>query len=150
MRAFAFARRARVYTRASGNVAQAREWHAREKKLVRTRRRPKMRVKDAHGVDARNTRERSPVAIERRKMAWTNFIVTAAGLLAVASLMRTDVRQSSAMLRRNLKQIRHWVEDGSVSSASKEAMKDATKTLGETPVGKAMKEMRDEQFKGKK
>lgn len=84
-----------------------------------------------------------------RAMAWSNFIVTVGGILAVASLMRTDVRHSSAMLRRNMKQIRKWVEDGTASSV-KEASKSAEKTLGETPVGKAIKDMREEQLKGKK
>lgn len=77
-------------------------------------------------------------------MAWTNFILTATGLLAVASLMRTDVRQSSRMLRQNLKTIRRWVEDGTSNAA-----KGAEKTLGETPAGKAMKELRDEALKKK-
>ena len=77
-------------------------------------------------------------------MAWTNFILTATGLLAVASLMRTDVRQSSRMLRKNLKTIRRWVEDGTSNAA-----KGAEKTLGETPAGKAMKELRDEALKKK-
>ena len=82
-------------------------------------------------------------------MAWSNFIVTVGGILAVASLMRTDVRHSSAMLRRNMKQIRKWVEDGTASGV-KEASKSAEKTLGETSVGKAIKDMREEQLKGKK
>ena len=77
-------------------------------------------------------------------MAWTNFIITATGLIAVASLMRTDVRQSSRMLRQNLKTIRRWVEDGAEATA-----KTSEKTLGDTAVGKAMKEMRDETMKKK-
>jgi hypothetical protein len=79
-------------------------------------------------------------------MAWTNFVITAAGLLAVASLMRSDVRTSSAMLRRNLKQIRTWVEDGT-KDVAKDAAKATQKTLGESEVGKAMKDFKDGQFK---
>jgi len=77
-------------------------------------------------------------------MAWSNFIVTAAGLIAVASLMRTDVRTSSRMLRQNLKTIRKWVEDGAATTA-----REGEKTLGETAVGKAMKEAREEALKKK-
>lgn len=102
---------------------QTRQTHAR----THERHRPKRRA-----------RERTTT------MAWTNFILTATGLLAVASLMRTDVRQSSRMLRQNLKTIRRWVEDGTSNAA-----KGAEKTLGETPAGKAMKELRDEALKKK-
>ncbi|CAL57559.1 unnamed product [Ostreococcus tauri] len=77
-------------------------------------------------------------------MAWSNFIVTAAGLVAIASLMRTDVRQSSRMLRHNLKTIRKWVEDGAST-----ATKASEKTLGETAVGKAMRDAREEALKKK-
>ena len=79
-------------------------------------------------------------------MAWSNFVITAAGLLAVASLLRTDVRTSSAMLRRNLKQIRTWVEDGT-KDVAKDAAKTAQKTLGESEIGKTMKDFKDGQFK---
>jgi hypothetical protein len=48
------------------------------------------------------------------------------------------------MLRQNLKTIRRWVEDG-----TSDAAKGAEKTLGETPAGKAMKELRDEALKKK-
>jgi hypothetical protein len=35
----------------------------------------------------------------------------AVGVGAVVMLMKTDVRHSSAMVRRNLKQIRSWLEE---------------------------------------
>ncbi len=44
-------------------------------------------------------------------MAWTNFVITGAAIVAVASLMRSDVRTSSAMLRRNVKTLRKMMEE---------------------------------------
>jgi hypothetical protein len=49
-------------------------------------------------------------------MAITNFIITAAAVAAVASLMSRDVRGSTSMLRRNMKQLRVWVEDAAVEA----------------------------------
>ena len=54
----------------------------------------------------------------RSSMAWTNFVLTVAGVAAVASLMRTDVRTSTRMLRHNLKQIRVWMEEGAADIKS--------------------------------
>jgi len=61
-------------------------------------------------------------------MAWSNFVVTAAAVVALASLMRTDVRQSSAMLRRNLKQIRSWVDTASAQTSKSEGLSSGTLT----------------------
>ena len=44
-------------------------------------------------------------------MAWTNFVITGAAIVAVASLMRSDIRTSTSMLRRNVKTIRKMMED---------------------------------------
>jgi hypothetical protein len=49
-------------------------------------------------------------------MAITNFVITAAAVAAVASLMSRDVRSSTAMLRRNMKQIRVWMEEAAVEA----------------------------------
>ena len=49
-------------------------------------------------------------------MAITNFIMTAVAVAAVASLMRSDVRGSTAMLRRNVKQIRVWMEEAATEA----------------------------------
>ncbi|KAL0549592.1 hypothetical protein IC582_014078 [Cucumis melo] len=46
-------------------------------------------------------------------MALTNFILTVAGVSAVVLLLRSDVKQSAAIFRRNVKQIRHWLEEES-------------------------------------
>ena len=46
-------------------------------------------------------------------MAMTNFILTAAAVAAVASMMRYDVRGSTSMLRRNMRQVRIWMEEAS-------------------------------------
>ncbi|KAK9146481.1 hypothetical protein Sjap_006384 [Stephania japonica] len=53
-------------------------------------------------------------------MALTNFILTVAGVSAVVLLLRTDVKQSAGIFRRNVRHIRQWLEEESVS---------ATKTL---------------------
>ncbi|XP_030467040.1 uncharacterized protein LOC115686009 [Syzygium oleosum] len=57
-------------------------------------------------------------------MGLTNFILTVAGVSAVILLVRTDVKQSAAIFRRNLKQIRSWVEEES-AAASREVEKGA-------------------------
>lgn len=44
-------------------------------------------------------------------MALSNFIVTCLGVGAVVMLMRTDVRHSSQMLKRNLRQLRSWLDE---------------------------------------
>lgn len=46
-----------------------------------------------------------------RGMALTNFVMTAAAIAVVASLMRHDVRSSTSMLRRNMRQMRSWMEE---------------------------------------
>ncbi|KAK4754662.1 hypothetical protein SAY87_002766 [Trapa incisa] len=60
-------------------------------------------------------------------MGLTNFIVTVAGVSAVVLLLRSDVKQSAAIFRRNVKHIKHWLEEES-SAASKE-IKKTTKEL---------------------
>eukprot|EP00898_Chlorokybus_atmophyticus_P007503 jgi/Chlat1/7754/Chrsp66S00569 len=57
-------------------------------------------------------------------MAWTNFIVTAAVVGAAVMLLRTDIRQSAGMLRRNVRSIRGWLEEEEASAAARR-MKDA-------------------------
>lgn len=52
----------------------------------------------------------------QRLMAITNFVITAAAVAAVASLMSRDVRSSTSMLRRNMKQMRVWLEDAAVEA----------------------------------
>ncbi|URD96418.1 hypothetical protein MUK42_14161 [Musa troglodytarum] len=51
-------------------------------------------------------------------MALTNFIVTVVGVGAAILLFRGDVKQSATVFRRNLRHIRHWLEEES-GSASK-------------------------------
>ncbi|KAB5520925.1 hypothetical protein DKX38_025244 [Salix brachista] len=51
-------------------------------------------------------------------MGLTNLIITVAGVSAVILLLRSDVKQSAAVFRRNVKHIRHWLEEES-SAASK-------------------------------
>lgn len=52
-------------------------------------------------------------------MALTNFILTVVGVSAAVLILRSDVRHSSAIFRRNIRQIRNWLEEESVSSSSK-------------------------------
>ncbi|KAJ7962375.1 DNA double-strand break repair rad50 ATPase [Quillaja saponaria] len=61
-------------------------------------------------------------------MALTNFIVTVVGVGAVVLLLRSDVKQSASIFRRNVKQIRNWLEEES-ASASKTAEKSIPKEL---------------------
>ena len=51
-------------------------------------------------------------------MAWTNFVITVGAIAAVASLMRTDVKSSTRMLRNNMKQIRVWMEESAADIKS--------------------------------
>ena len=62
-------------------------------------------------------------------MAWTNFVITGAAIVAVASLMRSDVRTSTAMLRRNVKTLRLMMEEAvsNTTNASAAAAADAAK-----------------------
>ncbi|XP_019705397.1 uncharacterized protein [Elaeis guineensis] len=50
-------------------------------------------------------------------MALTNFILTVVGVSAAVLLFRSDVKQSAAIFRRNVRQIRHWLEAESTSAA---------------------------------
>ncbi|KAJ8755188.1 hypothetical protein K2173_018986 [Erythroxylum novogranatense] len=51
-------------------------------------------------------------------MALTNFILTVAGVSAVVLLLRSDVKQSASIFRRNVKVIREWLEQESAASAN--------------------------------
>ena len=67
---------------------------------------------------------------EESIMAWTNFVITGAAIVAVASLMRSDVRTSTAMLRRNVKTLRQMMEEAvSTDAAKRSAKEEATKKL---------------------
>ncbi|KAK3013098.1 hypothetical protein RJ639_008640, partial [Escallonia herrerae] len=57
-----------------------------------------------------------PSRREASKMAFTNFVLTVAGVSAVILLMRTDVKQSASIFKRNVRQIRHWLEEESASA----------------------------------
>lgn len=52
-----------------------------------------------------------------KQMALTNLILTVAGVSAVILLMRSDVKQSASIFKRNVRQIRHWLEEESASAA---------------------------------
>ncbi|XP_021816614.1 uncharacterized protein LOC110758942 isoform X4 [Prunus avium] len=51
-----------------------------------------------------------------RSMALTNFILTVAGVSAVVLLLRSDVKQSATIFRRNVKHIRKWLEEESANA----------------------------------
>ncbi|KAL7232801.1 hypothetical protein ACSBR2_010754 [Camellia fascicularis] len=51
-------------------------------------------------------------------MALTNFILTVVGVSAVVLLLRSDVKQSATIFRRNVRQIRHWLEEESSNAAN--------------------------------
>jgi hypothetical protein len=50
-------------------------------------------------------------------MALTNFILTVVGVGAAVMLLRSDVKQSASIFRRNVRQIRQWLEEESASAA---------------------------------
>lgn len=52
-----------------------------------------------------------------KTMALTNFILTVVGVSAAVLLLRSDVKQSAAIFRRNVRQIRQWLEEESASAA---------------------------------
>ncbi|CAA0824624.1 Unknown protein [Striga hermonthica] len=70
-------------------------------------------------------------------MALTNFILTVAGVSAVVLLMRSDVKQSAAIFRRNVRHIRHWLEEESASAAKE--MKAIPKEIPEKDIPKGDK-----------
>ncbi|RYR03523.1 hypothetical protein Ahy_B06g082527 [Arachis hypogaea] len=43
-------------------------------------------------------------------MGLTNFVLTVAGVCAVMLLLRTDMKQSANIFRRNVKHICNWLE----------------------------------------
>ncbi|XP_070012422.1 uncharacterized protein [Nicotiana sylvestris] len=61
-------------------------------------------------------------------MALTNFILTVVGVSAAILLLRSDVKQSASIFKRNVRQIRHWLEEES-SSAAKELEKAKPKEI---------------------
>ncbi|XP_019247690.1 PREDICTED: uncharacterized protein LOC109227117 [Nicotiana attenuata] len=61
-------------------------------------------------------------------MALTNFILTVVGVSAAILLLRSDVKQSASIFKRNVRQIRHWLEEES-SSAAKELEKAKAKEI---------------------
>ncbi|CAD6214407.1 unnamed protein product [Miscanthus lutarioriparius] len=58
-------------------------------------------------------------------MALTNFIVTVAVVGAGVLLFTTDIRRSGALFRRNVRQLRQWLEEDTASAASKSAKEAA-------------------------
>lgn len=68
-------------------------------------------------------------------MALTNLILTVAGVSAVILLMRSDVKQSANIFKRNVRQIHHWLEEES-ASAAKEMEKAKPKELPHKDVPK--------------
>ena len=61
-------------------------------------------------------------------MAVTNFILTAEAVAAVSSMMRYDVRGSTSMLRRNMRQVRIWMEEVGVEAKNGEMPKIENKS----------------------
>ena len=58
----------------------------------------------------------------------TNFLITVVGLGSVVYLMKSDVRVGGAMLKRNLKTIKSWLEEEGASKAAN----GASKQVGES------------------
>jgi hypothetical protein len=64
-------------------------------------------------------------------MAVSNFLMTAAAIAAVATLMSKDIRKTTTTLRQNVKQIRVWMEE-----AGAEASKIGEEAAKKLPEGK--------------
>ncbi|KAI4348327.1 hypothetical protein L6164_009062 [Bauhinia variegata] len=60
-------------------------------------------------------------------MGLTNFVLTVAGVSAVILLLRSDVKQSATIFRRNVKHIRNWLEEETANSSK--VMEKSTKEL---------------------
>ncbi|KAH7435462.1 hypothetical protein KP509_06G066000 [Ceratopteris richardii] len=69
-------------------------------------------------------------------MAWSNFLVTVLGVGAVWMLIRSDLRQSSAVFSRNVRHVRNWLEKEAASSSSSETEKLKPKEIEKPPVEK--------------
>ncbi|KAI4366786.1 hypothetical protein MLD38_022612 [Melastoma candidum] len=65
-------------------------------------------------------------------MGLTNFMLTLAGVSAAVLILRSDVKQSAAIFRRNVKHIRNWLEEES-AAASREAEKVTKEIEGKVP-----------------
>ena len=65
-------------------------------------------------------------------MAISNFVVTIVGISAVAMLMKTDVRTSASMLRRNLKHMRSWLEEANAAGSARGEKKALEETASKT------------------
>uniref|UniRef100_A0A0E0DTY4 Uncharacterized protein n=1 Tax=Oryza meridionalis TaxID=40149 RepID=A0A0E0DTY4_9ORYZ len=61
-------------------------------------------------------------------MALTNFILTVVGVGTAVLLLRSDVKQSASIFRRNVRHIRNWLEEES-STAAKSAERAVPKEL---------------------
>ena len=93
----------------------------------REREREREREKKKKKKKKKKKEERESIII----MAWTNFVITGVAIVAVASLMRSDVRTSTAMLRRNVKTLRQMMEEAvsNTDAAKRSAKEEATKKL---------------------
>eukprot|EP00250_Pteridium_aquilinum_P003806 c14089_g1_i1 orf=292-525(+) len=69
-------------------------------------------------------------------MALSNFLLTVLGVGAVWMIVRTDLRQSSAVFSRNVRHLRNWLEKEAASS-SEAAERLKPKELEKTPVEKS-------------
>lgn len=52
-------------------------------------------------------------------MALTNFMLTVVGVGAVVLMLKGDVRKTYPVLRRNLRQVREWLEQEQGTAASR-------------------------------
>ncbi|PSC72058.1 DNA double-strand break repair rad50 ATPase [Micractinium conductrix] len=68
-------------------------------------------------------------------MAISNFLLTIVGVGAVAMLMSKDLKQSSAMLRRNMRHVRTWLEEqgAAAEQAAKQDVKQVTERKPPAP-----------------
>jgi hypothetical protein len=77
----------------------------------------KNKIKEKHIADKREPLFISANRVRRGGMGLTNFVLTVAGVSAVVLLLRSDVKQSASIFKRNVKQIRHWLEEETSNSS---------------------------------
>ncbi|KAL1313744.1 uncharacterized protein [Arachis hypogaea] len=71
-------------------------------------------------------------------MGLTNFVMTVVGVSAVVLLLRSDVKQSANIFKRNVKHIRNWLEEE--TATSKEMQKSAKELESKVPPKETPKE----------
>ncbi|CAM6088401.1 unnamed protein product [Calypogeia fissa] len=68
-----------------------------------------------------------------REMALSNFLLTVVGVGAVVLMLKGDVRKTYPVLRRNLRQVREWLEQEQGAASRSEHVKPKEVESGKPP-----------------